>query len=207
MKLSKENIKFIDNYLINSEVAYYDVRIEMLDHVAAAVEQKMDAENVEFYDAFKEYMRLNKKELLKRAKFWSVYSKETVLSFFKFLVHPLQLLFGLGFFWVLGQSSIFSLFSEHFSFRRFFYCCFIGLAVIQFLYFHVILKKRFYSLERIGGVLALIYYLLIFLMPLGSTENPSVVFVTFFSYLIVAYVVFFIREVSKFRKKNKILFQ
>jgi hypothetical protein len=207
MKLSKENIQFIDNYLVNSEITYYDVRIEMIDHVAAAVEQKMEAENVKFYDAFKEYMRLNKKELLMGAKFWSLYSKETVLSFLKFIIHPLQLLLGLGLFWVLRQFPVFSLFSERFSFRTFFYCCFIGLAVIQFLYLHVILKKRFYGLERIGGVLALIYYLLIFLMPLGSTENPSVVFVTFFSYLLVVYVVFFIQEVSKFRKKNKILFQ
>ena len=40
MSLSSENIKFIDNYLKNSEVIYYDIRMEMLDHVASAVEQK-----------------------------------------------------------------------------------------------------------------------------------------------------------------------
>ncbi len=62
MKLTTENIKFIDNYLKNSEVIYYDIRMEMLDHVATAVEEKMEAENLDFYDAFKSYMVVNKKE-------------------------------------------------------------------------------------------------------------------------------------------------
>ena len=68
MKLTTENIQFIDNYLKNSEVIYYDIRMEMLDHVATAVEQKMQGENLEFYDAFKSYMVLNKKESLKGNK-------------------------------------------------------------------------------------------------------------------------------------------
>lgn len=53
MRLSKENIQFIDNYLKNSGVSYFDIRMEMLDHVATAVEQKMTVENLDFYDAFK----------------------------------------------------------------------------------------------------------------------------------------------------------
>ena len=48
MSLSSENIKFIDNYLKNSEVIYYDIRMEMLDHVATAVERKMQTENLDF---------------------------------------------------------------------------------------------------------------------------------------------------------------
>ena len=63
MKLTAKNIKFIDNYLKNSEVIYYDIRMEMLDHVATAVEQKIQAENLDFYDAFKSYMVVNKKEI------------------------------------------------------------------------------------------------------------------------------------------------
>ena len=45
MKLTLQDIQFIANYLKNSEVIYYDIRMEMLDHVATAVEQKMKAEN------------------------------------------------------------------------------------------------------------------------------------------------------------------
>ena len=68
MKLTAENIQFIDNYLKNSEVIYYDIRMEMLDHVATAVEQKMQSENLDFYDAFKSYMVVNKREILKGNK-------------------------------------------------------------------------------------------------------------------------------------------
>mgnify|MGYP003609994852 FL=1 len=84
MKLTAENIQFIDNYLKNSEVIYYDIRMEMLDHVATAVEQKMEAENLDFYDAFKSYMVVNKKEILKGKKLWSGFSKDIILNFFFF---------------------------------------------------------------------------------------------------------------------------
>lgn len=207
MKLTKENIVFIDNYLQNSGVFYYDVRVEMLDHVATAVEKKMEEESLDFYEAFKEYMMLNKKELLKNDKFWSRFSKETILNFLKFLIHPLQLIVGLGIYLVLKKISVFSFFSEDFTFRHFFYCAVIVFAVIQLLYFHLILRKRYYGLERLSGVFALIYYLQIFLMPLADDKNPSLFVVLFFSYLFVGYVLFFVKEVLKFKKKNKVLFQ
>jgi len=63
-KLTKEDIQFIDNYLIKSGVIYIDIRTEMLDHIATAVEARMQSENDCFYDAFKAYMIENKKSLL-----------------------------------------------------------------------------------------------------------------------------------------------
>jgi len=53
----------------------------MLDHVASAVEAKMDIEETEFYEAFKAYMVMNKKELLKSStKYsWSIDKKLLVL--------------------------------------------------------------------------------------------------------------------------------
>uniref|UniRef100_UPI00404A33A1 hypothetical protein n=1 Tax=Flavobacterium sp. TaxID=239 RepID=UPI00404A33A1 len=65
MKLSTQDIQFIDTYLTNSGVFYADIRMEMLDHVASAVEKKMENESIEFYDAFKDYMVMNKKIILK----------------------------------------------------------------------------------------------------------------------------------------------
>lgn len=38
MKLTKENIQFIDNYLIKNEVKYWDIRMEMTDHIASDIE-------------------------------------------------------------------------------------------------------------------------------------------------------------------------
>ncbi len=84
MKLTSQNIQFIDNYLKNSEVIYYDIRMEMLDHVASAVEQKMEAENLDFYDAFKSYMVLNKKDLIKENEKTLKHNYKVIIPFLKF---------------------------------------------------------------------------------------------------------------------------
>ena len=42
MKLTKENIKFIDTYLENSNIIHIDIRMEMLDHIASVIETKME---------------------------------------------------------------------------------------------------------------------------------------------------------------------
>lgn len=99
MVLDKQKIKFIDNYLTKSGVDFLDIRMEMLDHVASAVEEKMQKENLDFYDAFKSYMLKNKNELLKTSgKYrWSL-DKKLLLMIGKnlFLVKSLLLLFVLG---------------------------------------------------------------------------------------------------------------
>ncbi len=41
MKLSKENLQFIDTYLLNSNVVHTDVRLELTDHVASAIEKEL----------------------------------------------------------------------------------------------------------------------------------------------------------------------
>lgn len=82
-KLTQEQIQFIDNYLKNSGVEYIDVRIEMLDHVASAVEIKMVEDRQGFYETFKTYMLVNKKELIASGmKYrWSVDKKLLKLVF------------------------------------------------------------------------------------------------------------------------------
>ena len=65
MSLTKENIEFIDTYLINTDIQFVDVRMEMVDHIATAVENDMQENNRSFYDTFKYYMVLHKKQLEK----------------------------------------------------------------------------------------------------------------------------------------------
>ena len=60
MQVTENQIKFIDQYLENSGVKYLDIRYEMTDHVATALEER----GGDFYDEFKTYMILHKKELL-----------------------------------------------------------------------------------------------------------------------------------------------
>ena len=203
MKLTAENIKFIDNYLKNSEVIYYDIRMEMLDHVATAVEQKMQAENIDFYDAFKSYMVVNKKEILKGNKFWSVYSKDTILNFLKFLLHPIMILIGVSFYFFYKNIEVTNYFSEEFTIRNLFFVIMIFLAFLQLIYFHLILKQRFFVLEKLGGLLNIIYYLQMFLMNQHNDETPSIFTLTIFSYILIAYVLYFAKEVYKFNTYKK----
>ena len=84
-KLTKEDIQFIDNYLLESGIEYKDIRVEMIDHVASAVEERMQNNNEVFYDAFKAFMVENKALLLKQnlifeklatKRFWNTYLKK-----------------------------------------------------------------------------------------------------------------------------------
>lgn len=54
MKLTKEEIKFIDNYLKKNDVKFWDVRLELLDHIVSAVEDKIGDEGISFNEALLE---------------------------------------------------------------------------------------------------------------------------------------------------------
>lgn len=207
MSLSKENIQFIDNYLKNSEVIYYDIRMEMLDHVASAVEQKMETENLDFYDAFKSYMVLNKKEILKGNSIWSMYSKGTILSFLKFLIKPFMILIGILFYFFFENIDITNCFSDSFSINNLFLVSILSIVLFQTVYFYIYLKERFFAIEKAGGVLALLYYAQIFFFNGFDKEAPSSIVVAIFFYLLCAYIIYFINEILKFNKKNKLLLQ
>lgn len=51
MKLIKEEIQFIEDYLIKNGVKYWDVRLELLDHIVSAVEDKTENSGVSFNEA------------------------------------------------------------------------------------------------------------------------------------------------------------
>ncbi|WP_430410870.1 hypothetical protein [Kordia sp.] len=48
MKLTQQRIQYIDDYLRKSGVQFWDVRLEILDHVATGVEEKMTHESMSF---------------------------------------------------------------------------------------------------------------------------------------------------------------
>ena len=55
MELTKEQIKYIENRLEKDGVKYWDIRIEMLDHVVSDVEKNLKPENSEY--EFKEMIQ------------------------------------------------------------------------------------------------------------------------------------------------------
>lgn len=206
-KLTPQEIQFIDNYLKNSEVIYYDIRMEMLDHVATGVEQKMEVENLNFYDAFKSYMVTNKKEILKGNKLWSVYSKDTILSFLKFLLHPIMIFIGILLYFFFDNFNVTRYFSESFSINNLFFTIILSIALFQIFYFFIYQKERLYVIEKFAGLLGLLYYAQIFFFPGYSSKSPSNFVIAIFFYLLFAYLVYFIIQILKFNQKNKHLFQ
>lgn len=82
MRLTKENIQFIDQYLENSDVIHVDIRTEMIDHVASEIEVMMNkGDQRDFYFIFKDYMVANKHRLLNNNKsFIKVTDKQLVKS-------------------------------------------------------------------------------------------------------------------------------
>lgn len=98
-KLTLQQIQFIDKYLETSGVEYVDVRFEMTDHIATALEGKEGG----FMENFRLYMLEHKQELLGRFKdFKKLAARKAFRIISRALLHPACLMaiatiFGLQF--------------------------------------------------------------------------------------------------------------
>ena len=213
MKLTKEYIQFIDNYLKNSEVIYYDIRMEMLDHVATAVEKKMQAEDLDFYDAFKSYMVVNKKGLMEQNEKTLKFNYSVVVTFLKYCLKLTNLfvfvICNLLFYFAIQNYSI--LFVNRFIIGF----VFIGIlfwVFYNFYVYHYKKKKRFYSIEK-NGVIMFIAYQPIQFFHFGivtGKDVPSLIsglILTFYLSWFIVFVLYNIEEIKKTEIKNKHLFQ
>lgn len=157
MSLTKENIKFIDTYLKNSDIMFTDVRTEMVDHIATAVSEEMDSKNLVFYDAFKAYMVVHKKDLLQYNKQFKKTTDKIVLkSLFKKFIAPLNVCIMVASFFLLIQ--FFPLGDK--KFIKFVPFGFLIIAIL--IYYIVVLKKRkqrFSGIERAGLILTFLFQL------------------------------------------------
>ncbi|HSD14525.1 MAG TPA: hypothetical protein VLB74_07745 [Flavobacterium sp.] len=198
MKLSPKEIQFIDQYLQQAGVIYVDIRYEMVDHVASAVEEKMKSEQLDFYESFKQYMVLNKKELLQRKG--SIYSRTVMISFLKFMVHPLRLVMAVLLFTFFKYVDVNAYFPKDFTVRNLFFVIILIIAAGQSIYIHFILKKRFFMLERLGGVMAFIYYFQLFFLG----HQPEAFILTVMSYVLLVYLQYFVQGVRKFNLNRKL---
>ena len=206
MSLSSENIKFIDNYLKNSEVIYYDIRMEMLDHVATAVELKMQAENIDFYDAFKSYMVVNKKEILKGNKEEGLHFKEPLKKFGLFVIQPFQLYLAVCIYLMVY------FFTQYFGindFTKYIYVIIIfTYLVFGVLHFLWTWKRKFYYIDKNFSIIFLLYQLA---NPLHRIANEGftsyVVFNSIVLFVFFAFLRFYYLEMKSFKQKNQFLFQ
>ena len=153
MKLTKEQIQFIDTYLENSDVVFADIRMEMVDHVASDIESRMQASTTnDFYNVFKGYMVQNKAKLLKdNRQFFKSADIKIWRAFLKEFLNPLTLLIFLASFG--GFYFLYSNFNIE-TFRLIIsYVPLIGLSgfLLTYVVYHKVKNlKRFSVVERLA---------------------------------------------------------
>jgi len=201
-KITQEQITFIDNYLQKSEVIFVDVRAELIDHIATAVEEKMQNENWDFYDAFKEFMVHNKKEILKTKNYFF----PAVLNFAKSLYKPYNLAIGLLIIvlFYFGKPVL----GSHSGLRNIHLGLLYGIfifAFLQLIYTYAILKKRFIYLEKATILLAVVYYFTLFSNGFLNEFHGSSLTVGITLFLFLSFLIHCFATILTFRKKYSYL--
>ena len=201
MKLSKEQILFIDQYLQKADVIFVDVRSELTDHIASAVEEKMEQEELSFYDSFKAYMVVNKKMLLASSRMNFTNYKNGMISFSKTFIKPQNVIFAVML--LFGFRYLNQLISLEMISQALFFMIFL-FAFVQAIYTFFIIKKRYLYLENSSSVLLVIYYVNLFSNGFGLHAknfigNQFSIGITLF--LLFAYVGYCISTIRKFRFK------
>lgn len=189
MKLEVKDIKFIDEFLKRNDVIFVDIRAEITDHIASAVEEKMETEKICFYDAFRFYMIENKKEIFKmNTKSWFDSLLE-IKSFILFICKPKNILLPFivtSLIWIFQTNSFIKNFQD--SFSIYFLVFAFLLSVINILYFWIIKRKRFYFVEKTSKVLLFLYWInLISLNPSISKYFSNVWYFMLCFFLFVGY--------------------
>lgn len=114
MKLTKEQVDYIENRLIKNGVSYWDIRVEMLDHLASETEMQMQqgkafgtAVNEAF---FKTNLNGNLKEVVKSRLFKindrvrKQYFTTALQVFTSYKTFIPLLLFVFGYYWLLQNT-------------------------------------------------------------------------------------------------------
>lgn len=209
MNISKENTQFIDQYLKKSEVVFDDLRLELVDHVASAVSFKMVNENLDFYDAFKDYMVENKKSILKAGMVNNTINFRMALSnFFGFVFKKEVLIFSVIYLFLGINNFKISILENLYNFQKTIIISVVAFAIIWTIVFYGFFKKRIFALENNIAMLV-IYYHLVNFSSIFCRENQEIEFyVTLISGLFVAlFIVFMYRTSMTFYVKNKNLYE
>lgn len=213
--LAKEDIQFIENYLENSEILYADIRMEMTDHVASAIEAQIQSgDDRGFYHIFKDYMVTHKSRLLENNK---KFIRNADMSIFvklkKQLLKPLNIVLFLVSFLAIYKALEFTQVEQ----LRKFITMFPVLSIVPFCIIYVILLKRFNlsrfsGIERLGFVHMIIFQLynlvIVFLgIHVKNSANDIIVSLSFaliFTIAIVMIQLTFI-VVSQYRKEYRLV--
>lgn len=155
MKLIQEQFQFIDNYLLNSGVEYLDVRMEMNDHIASAIEDEMQKDTSQtFYEVFKNYMICNKKSLLQNCDLQERKLRQNIItSFLKNCMGKEVLVLLFIVFFVNSKFDLFP-FQEYFSLVS------LVMFVAVLCYYFIAFKKvrKMSTGKLLKGLIGLLFY-------------------------------------------------
>lgn len=198
-KLTKEELQFVENYLVNNKVFFTDIRAELHDHITTAVEEKMQLESLNFYDAFKDYMVKNKKELMKM-------NKESALSFnilsskdfLKFLIKPISL-FNLliTFLAYFILSDYFGISNEIIKYSLIFSIIIMAIIMIAFRYYLNKEEIRLFTIEKNGSIIFIYHYIIYFLLNHININSANILLIIY-SYLAINYSIYYFKETKKY---------
>ncbi len=197
--LAPEQLQFIDNYLKSSGVKYLDIRYEMTDHIATALENSEG----DFYDNFRLYMLDNKKSLLaSNSRFSAIARKRAMRLLFHAMYKPVGVISFLFFF-------LLSLWAENYfgeeQFRKNIESGYIVIVIGVLVYLKFIhpSKDNQYSVidKMLALFMAMLYILFVIIKPDRLTDNSFVVigYYSLLSSFAVA-TVFSYRKLKKFYK-------
>ncbi len=88
MKLSKKQIQQVDTYLIKQRINYWDIRLEMIDHLATKLEEDKELvlDDKLLFKEFGAYWKIQKmikqKRIIINKKYRKLFNKE-IINFFK----------------------------------------------------------------------------------------------------------------------------
>ncbi len=197
MKLTETQIKFIDKYLKNSGVDYLDIRYEMTDHVATAIENKEG----DFYDEFKAYMTENKRELLNsNNKFRRTARNKAIKLLFSNMLSTwgiilLGCLFGLSLLAsaYIGIEMVSDILNSAYNLLM------IGLGIA---YFHAnfFKKEKLWSVtDKLLGMLCLIMYLVVIVFKVPKLIGNNIYLLLYYSFIVS----FVVMAAISFRQLSK----
>lgn len=212
MRLTFENILFIDNYLENSDVIYKDIRLEMIDHIASAIEAKMaNGDDRDFYYIFKDYMVEHKARLLNNNKqFIKSADKKLLKLIVKQLVSLPCVVAFIAFLFIFNYVN----YSLHGNITESWVSAVpiltsIVLGLIYIIALQVFKLNRFSSLERLGFIFGISFQLFHFCWNITNLEfmqNLDVVFIGLVSFTLsalLAMVLVTFKQVKYYKKQFK----
>ncbi len=194
MKLTKEQIDFIDNYLKNSGINYIDIRYEMVDHIATELEMNLAdnegraLQNDIFQEHFKAYMVKNKAQFLASNKqFAKTARKRAFKLILKNRIRPTSLLLTPLLFIVLYKAIPMAGIEMVKDILHITYTVLL-IAVVLFDKFNYKTKTEKFSVvdKMISGCLIAVYVGFVFVRPDKIISNPlwlSVYYTLFIAFI------------------------